>query len=103
MAKTVFGQAEIDAWSAALTERRPPTIEEIEWPEMRQVDAFAPMPLTQGMAIRMAMRDRGTIEFLLSPVAALRLAACILQMGMEAGWLSESADVICPPVPRLDG
>jgi hypothetical protein len=102
MAKTIYGQAEIEAWTRLLGDHRPRTIEEIEWPTFPQIEAFTPMPISHSIAFRMAARDGSGIEFIINPVAARHLAACILTMGMEAGWLDEQANVICPPLPSFD-
>lgn len=102
MARTVYGLGEIAAWNAAMDEKKPAIVEEIEWPDFPQIEAFAPMALNVGMAIRMAARNGDIINFTINPVAARHLAACILKMGQAAGWLDEKADVICPPFPGYD-
>jgi hypothetical protein len=102
MLRIVFGQVEIDAWNELLNNRRPKQIGEMEVDELPQIEAFSPATLDVGMAFRFAARDGSEYAFLINPVAARHLAACILRMGQEAGWLDEAANVICPPVPRLD-
>lgn len=101
-AKTIFTQDELTIWGKLLTDRKPRQIEEIEWPEFTQIEAFRPMALSHGMALRFAARDGSEHAFIINPVAARHLAASILLMGQEAGWLDAEANVICPPMPALD-
>lgn len=100
-ATTIFDQGDIDAWDHAL-DSRPKAITEIEWPNLPQIEAFAPTALSAGMAFRLRARDQAEQAFIINPVAARHLAACILKMGMEAGWLDGAGNVICPALPPLD-
>lgn len=102
MPRRVYDESHLAAWTAVLKSKRPRMIEEAEWPSFPQIEAFRPVALSQGMALRLATRDHGEFDFIINPVAARHLAACILTMGIEAGWLSGGGDVICPPAPSLD-
>ena len=74
----------------------------MEWPELPQIEAFAAAALNVGMTFRMRARDTSEIAFTLNPVAARHLAACILSMGTQAGWLDASGHVTAPEMPPLD-
>lgn len=100
MKMPIFGQDEIRAWRRALI-AQPAPLAETELPAAPQVEAFAPKAMTVGMAFRMRCRDKSEFEFIINPVAARHLAAAILTMGQQAGWLDENNDITSPPV-RLD-
>lgn len=100
--RRMFENNELAIWGDLLDTRKPRMIEEIEWSAFPQIEAIRPVALNVGMAVRLATRSGPDIEFVINPVAARHLAACILKMGMEAGWLSEGGDVINPPLPPLD-
>jgi hypothetical protein len=100
MADTVFDRSHIAAWEAALDEKKPPPVTEIEFAYLQQVDAFAATALNAGMTFR--MRTREGCDFAFATVAARSLAANIISRGMEAGWLDARAEVICPAAPALD-
>jgi hypothetical protein len=101
MPATIFSQGDIAAWERALDER-PKAITEIELPGLPQIEAFAAEATNAGMAFRMSARDGSEMAFLINPVAARHLAANILKRGMEAGWLDQLGNVICPAAPALD-
>lgn len=102
MTRTIFDDEIIASWDAALDDR-PPEITEIEVASVPQIEAFASVALTVGMAIRFRARDRGEYAFVINPVAARHLAVSILHHGQQAGWLDEAGNVIKPRMPPLDG
>jgi hypothetical protein len=101
MPATIFSQRDVAAWDHAL-DNRPKAVTEIEWPRLPQIEAFAPTALNAGMAFRLRGSDDTEQAFVINPVAARHLAACILKMGMEAGWLDGAGNVTCPILPPLD-
>jgi len=102
MSKQLFEPEWLTQWNDLLDTRKPRPIEEIEWTSFPQIEAIRPVALNCGIAFRLATRNGPEIEFVINPVAARHLAACILKMGQEAGWLTEGADVVNPPRPLLD-
>jgi len=101
MPVTIFDKGHIAAWNRAL-DSRPKAVTEIEWPSLPQIEAFAPTATSAGMTFRFRARDQTEQAFVINPVAARHLAACILAMGNEAGWLDGSGNVICPALPPLN-
>jgi hypothetical protein len=95
---TVFGPDEVAAWECALDSNRPREVGSDEWFDFPQVESFAPVALNAGMVFRLAGRKGEIIDLVINPVAARHLAACILTMGQQAGWLDNEATVVCPPL-----
>jgi hypothetical protein len=101
MTATIFSQGDIASWERAL-DSRPKAVTELEWPHLPQIEAFAPTALSADMAFGFRGRDQTEQAFIINPVAARHLAACIFAMGNEAGWLDGTGNVICPALPPLD-
>jgi len=95
---TPFTAAELDAWRRALEAGRPAPIGDDEWRRFPQVDSFAPAATNVGLALRLTLPGGETQDLLLNPIAARQLAAAILSMGQQAGWLDKAANVIAPPL-----
>lgn len=102
MKKQPFGKAEIDAWGNAFDKGKPPSPTDIEWPNFPQVDSFRGAALSVGVGMRLQAKSGERIEFLLNPVSARALAAWILTVGQEAGWLDDKGNVIAPPPVNYD-
>lgn len=98
MTKTVIDETHLDAWRRALDELAPPAVDEPDWEKIDQIDSFRPMAMNVGMVFRMRRRNGEIFEICMNPVAARHMAACILLMGQEAGWLNASGEIICPPL-----
>lgn len=102
MKKQPFGKSEIEAWGAAFDGPKPARPRELEWPDFPQVDTFSGGALTAGVALRMQAKAGAQFEFLLNPVSARALAAWILTVGQEAGWLDSKGNVIAPSPVNYD-
>lgn len=102
MAKKIFDEAMIATWKREMADNRPEGFSDEDLAGLKQVDSFAPGALTAGFSMRMALRNGGTIDVVMNPVVARHLAACILTMGQQAGWLDEGGNVISPDL-RFDG
>jgi hypothetical protein len=101
MADMVFKTGDITAWDCALDDR-PKAVTATEWPDLPQIEAFAPTPLNVGMACRLRAQDGSDIAFVLNPVAARYLAISIFTSGMKGGWLDERGNVIHPETPQFN-
>lgn len=98
MARSTFGEEVIKGWEGALASRRPPTPSNAERPDFQQVEALSPKATSDGVIVRMTTQTGNSIDVELNAVAAKYMAANILALGQQAGWLDNDFNVVPPQI-----
>jgi hypothetical protein len=98
MARSTFGEKVVKGWECALDAQRPPAPNDGDRWGFPQIESLSPKATSDGVIVRMRALTGEAIEFEMNAVAAKYLAANILAMGQQAGWLDNDFNIVTPSI-----